>query len=226
MTSEQPLYTYWNDHYLAAARLAFPDICGEHELAVGFKLTNVDGTTHGGYYWPLVNGDHDLPVLHRATDWLTSNDRPCPSRPGDGLCLVPQGWPIREAFSGGARVGSSIGHVLVYPVALSKGVPEKRRVPWCIDVDCFDLQAMIRAGGVPGFLSGANLSEANLSEANLYGANLYGANLYGADLSGANLSGANLSGAYLSRANLTEAVADRYTRWPVGFKVPAGVIVR
>ena len=40
------LYEYWNAHYLAAARTAFPEITGRHKLAVGWKLTNLDGTTH------------------------------------------------------------------------------------------------------------------------------------------------------------------------------------
>jgi len=194
------LYEYWNAHYLAAARTAFPEITGRHKLAVGWKLTNLDGTTHGGYYWPLVNGDHDLPVLHQADNWKPTNLESCPSQPGDGLCLIPQGQPVREAMSGGCRFTSAIGHVLVYPTGLSLGSLDKKRAPWVIDVDCFkpaEALAMLAK-----FTKGANLSGADLSRANLYRADLSGADLSRANLSGANLSRANLSGADLSRADL------------------------
>ena len=67
---------------------------------------------------------------------------------------------------------------------------------------------------------GASLAGADLSWANLSWANLEGADLDGADLSVANLEGADLNG-----ADLTEAKADDYTTWPVGFDpVAAGVI--
>ena len=84
-------------------------------------------------------------------------------------------------------------------------------------------------------LKEADLDKANLQRANLKGADLYWANLYWANLKGANLKGANLGGAFLNpppsysevppAANLTEAKADDYTTWPVGFDpVAAGVI--
>jgi len=202
------LYEYWNAHYIAAAQAAFPEITGRHKLAVGWKLTNLDGTTHGGYYWPLVNGDHDLPVLHQADNWKPTNLESCPSQPGDGLCLIPQGQPVREATSGGCRFTSAIGHVLVYPTGLSLGSLDKKRAPWVIDVDCFkpaEALAMLAKFTKWADLSGADLSGANLSGANLYGANLSGANLSEANLSRANLSGANLSGADLSKADLSRA---------------------
>ncbi len=72
-----PLCTYWHAHYIEAARLAYPDVCADHELTVGWKLTHSDGTTRNGYYWPLVNGDHDLPVLHQATAWNPKNTGAC-----------------------------------------------------------------------------------------------------------------------------------------------------
>ena len=87
---------WWTGHYLTAARNAYPDLCATHELAVGWKLTHPDGTTHAGYYWPLVNGDHDIPVAHVADNWNNSNKGSCPSRPGDGLCLVESGASSRH----------------------------------------------------------------------------------------------------------------------------------
>jgi hypothetical protein len=215
--------TWWHPTYIAAARNAYPHVCGDEELAVGWKLTHVDGTTHGGYYWRQVNGQFDLPVLHEATAWDHTNFGSCPSVEGDGLCLVTDNG-INEASSGGVTLASSIGHVVVYaPTLASSDLPGKFRVPWCIDVDCFDPLALIR-GGLVAYLAGVNLNGANLyranldganlagatlTEANLTRANLYGANLYRANLTGANLTRVNLTRANLTRANLTEANLTR-----------------
>ena len=231
-----PLYTWYNDHYIAAARASYPETCADNELAVGWKITAPNGTTRSGaYYWGLVNGDHDAPLLHMAAAWDATNSSSCPAAPGDGLCLIPQGVSIREATSGGARFTECVGPVLVYPTASALGSSDKLRVPWCVAVDAFSPLEMIRLGGVSpylsrAYLSGANLYGANLDGANLTGANLYGADLYGANLTGAYLYGANLSRAYLSRANLygadlsranlSAANWDEYTRWPAGFTPP------
>jgi hypothetical protein len=211
--------TYWHEAYVEAARAAYPGACGDHDLAVGWKLTNKDGTTHDGYFWPLVNGDHDLPVLHVAGDWCDDNGGSCPSMPGDGLCLVTTS--IAEASSGGISLVSGVGHVLVFAPALARSdTTGKFRVPFCIDVDAFDPVMMVHLGLSTANLSGAHLprallsgaklsgallSRANLSWALLSGANLSRADLSRADLSGANLLGANLSGANLPRANLLGA---------------------
>ena len=199
MSDTPHISTYWHAHYIAAARNAFPAITKGHDLAVGWKVTRVDGTTHGRYYWPLVNGDHDLPVLHECGAWNNANPKSCPSAPGDGLCLVTT--HAGPASSGGVRLASSIGHVLVYAPALAHSNEEgKYRAPWVIDVDSFDPVELIRLG-----LSRADLSRANLSRADLSRANLSWANLSWADLSRADLSWADLSGANLSRANLSGA---------------------
>ena len=84
-------------------------------------------------------------------------------------------------------------------------------------------------------LYAADLSAADLRYTNLTGANLQGAGFEAAYLDRTNLQGANLGGAFLNpppsysevppAANLTEAKADDYTTWPVGFDpVAAGVI--
>ena len=151
--------TYWHGHYIAAARLAYPAITQGRDLAVGWKITRLDGTTRGGYYWPLVNGDHDLPVLHECDAWVDANRESCPSTEGDGLCFVTtHAYP---ASSGGVPLSRSIGHVVVYAPALARSNEMgKYRAPWVVDVDCFDPVELVRLG-----LSGANLSGANLSGA-------------------------------------------------------------
>lgn len=72
-------------------------------------------------------------------------------------------------------------------------------------------------------LIGANLQRVHLRAACLQGAELTEADLrlavlVRADLRGAQLQGADLRGAVLHGAVLTEAVCDRRTRWPAGFK--------
>jgi hypothetical protein len=204
MTELYELSTWWHPAYCAAARNAYPGVCGGLELAVGWKLTNVDGTTHGGYYWRQVNGQFDLPVLHEAAGWNPRNTRSCPAKTGDGLCLVTDDG-INQASSGGVTLAASIGHVVVYAPDLARSdTPGKFRVPWCIDVDCFDPLALIR-GGLVANLAGVNLAGADLSGADLYGVNLTAANLTRANLTAADLTGADLAGAYLPKANLTAA---------------------
>jgi hypothetical protein len=70
-------------------------------------------------------------------------------------------------------------------------------------------------------LQGANLRSARLPSAILLYAELGGASLEKADLTNANLRGAKLDGAKFS-----EATANQYTRWPIGFEArAAGVIM-
>ena len=72
---------------------------------------------------------------------------------------------------------------------------------------------------------GADLKEADLDKADLDKANLQGANLKGANLGGAFLNPPPSYSEVPPAANLTEAKADDYTTWPVGFDpVAAGVI--
>ena len=164
MTALHDLSTWWHPAYIEAARSAYPAVTKGHELAVGWKLTSVTGRTHGGYHWPLVDGDHDLPVLHECDDWNGKNRESCPSREGDGFCLVTDAG-IASASSGGQRLACSTGHVLVYPADLAEGDERgKWRVPWVVDVDCLDPLASIR-GGYVADLSGANLYVADLTGA-------------------------------------------------------------
>ncbi len=208
--------TYWHEQYILGAQLAYPEVTKGHDLKVGWKVTQVDGTSYGGYYWPIVNGDHDVPVLHEASDWDESNYGSCPETEGDGLCLVTDAG-IGAATTGVVEsLAHCVGHALVYPTDLARGkTTGKHRVPWAIDVDCFDVVALVRAGAVAN-LRYANLRYANLDDANLHGANLYGANLRYANLRYVNLYGANLDG----------ADANYATIWPEGFNPnSAGVVM-
>lgn len=189
--------SYWYPAYIAAAKVAFPSVTANHKLDVGWKLTKTDGTSHNGYYWPLVNGSHDLPVLHEATNWSTSNRGSCPDRPGDGLCLITKPAGVRHSTSGVVRsLGNATLHILVYPTDLARGGESgKQRSPWVIDVDSCEPSEILRAGFV------VNLSVANLSRANLYRANLSRADLFGA-------------------VGVKAAYSNTYTRWPAGFVKP------
>ena len=232
---QELLATWWHPQYIAAARDSFPDVCGDLELAVGFKLTSPSGKSYNNYYWPLVDGDHDEPRLHKATAWNPKNSESCPRAVGDGLCVATT---INAAQSGGARFSTSTGHVLVYPKALAKSdTAGKLRVPWCVDVDCFTAQELILAGCLGSADLGsadlryADLRSADLRSANLRCADLRCANLGSADLRSANLGSANLRSANLRYANLRYAdlryaEANQLTLWPEGF-VPSdhGVII-
>jgi hypothetical protein len=193
-------------------------------LSVGWKISRIDGTTHGGYAWDLVRKD-SAPRLHVASAWVDSNVGSCPNHLGDGLCLIPGDGEVSQASSGGVPLARAIGHVLVFPTAAARsGGDGKVRVPWVVQVDTFDPLAEFIAAS-------ANLSSANLRSANLRSANLRSANLSSADLRYANLRYADLSSADLSYANLRSANlsyaphGNEFTRLPAGWKVSKGLVV-
>ncbi|MGB1224864.1 MAG: hypothetical protein ACPHCN_12070, partial [Mycobacterium sp.] len=103
----------------------------------GWKLTNVDGTTHGGYRWPLPMPGETVTVA--ATNINHNNTGACPSREGDGLCVVREGI-IRHVTSGGQRIGSAIGLDLRWDKAdeLGNEADEKIRVAKVEVVGLFD----------------------------------------------------------------------------------------
>ncbi len=178
----------------------------------GFKF--LDTTLHAGH--------QHTPTLYlpgttvQADNCQADNDGPCPSEPGDGLCVAKD---CRGATSGGATLLGSVCVLVSYKPADVLGEDEHkvrvRRLK--VSTIVLDVRALLitsRADLSRADLSGADLSRANLSGANLSGANLSRANLSRADLSradlyGANLSGANLSGANLSRADLSRADLSR-----------------
>ena len=135
----------------------------------GFKITRTDGTTHGGYRWPLPMPGERIRV--EATN-PTEHNGPCPRHDGDGLCVALTAF---GASSEGVGLASCIGLELEYDeadVLASDG--SKCRVR-AVDVfGVFDVLAVIRAGWAKA-----------LSEADLRWANLRWADLSRADLSGA-----------------------------------------
>ena len=154
----------------------------------GWKVTRPDLTTRGEFQWPSKG--------KVVADGPFTSGQPCPSAPGDGLCVA---ITFQGATSGGIPASGS--GLLVEYADLLGGDDDKVRVRECWVRAVIDVPRAFREGA----LRGANLRGANLCVANLYGANLYGADLYGADLRGANLRGANLYGADLYGANLYEA---------------------
>jgi len=160
----------------------------------GFKIVRTDGTSHGGFRWPLPMPGERVRVNSESP---TEHDSPCPKHDGDGLCIAKT---AAGASSGGIGLASCIGLLLEYDTAdVLAEDDHKLRVRGVWVTGVFDVLAVIRAGLAP------NQWDANLWGANLAGAYLEGADLAGADLEGANLWYANLRGADLRDANLWDA---------------------
>jgi hypothetical protein len=206
-----------------------------------WKITHVDGTTHGGYRWPLPM-DHHKPVLVKATHVDRTNTDACPTREGDGLCVVRTGI-ARHVTSGGIDLACCIGLDMRIRSEwiLGSEEDEKLRVERVEALGLFRPLEIIRTGAITDLwgadlwgadlrganLWGANLGRANLGRAYLRGAYLGGADLRGANLGGAYLGGADLWGADLGGADLWGADATSATRWPSGSDPAAhGVVVR
>jgi hypothetical protein len=130
-----------------------------------------------------------------------STDSPCPTFPGDGLCVART---LHGAQSGGASIASTMLLVAYLPIDVLAESEDKIRVSRLyVAPEPLDPLLLLVSPGAN--LAGVNLQGANLRGANLQGAYLQGANLQGANLAGVNLQGANLRGANLSRADLQGA---------------------
>ncbi len=193
------------------------------KLLTGWKIVRPDGTTHGGYAWPLVNaaaGQKPVKVVADPGDLAFTTGDPCPQFPGDGLCLAET---AQAASSGGIRLSECVGLHVTYREADILGQGDgKTRVSRCTVVGIWSPLDVIRKAGPlkeAGMwdadlryadlryadLRYANLRYANLRDANLRDADLRYANLRYADLRYANLRDADLRYANLRDANLRDA---------------------
>jgi hypothetical protein len=170
-----------------------------------WRSVHPDLRSSHGYRWPWP-GNEAVAPLPDGQDF-TRNGDPCPSFPGDGLCLAKT-W--KGAASGGIPAITCLLVTFDDGDVLAED-NDKLRVSRCVVEDVFDAPALLRAGFGGGanlrdaYLRGANLRGVNLRDAYLRGANLRGANLEGANLEGVNLRDADLRGANLEGANLRGA---------------------
>jgi len=158
------------------------------------RSINGDFTSSRGYRWPFPGN------TAVADGVVKSHKGPCPSVPGDGLCL---GKTWHGIASGG--IPATMLLLCSYPKSAVLGEDAyKVRVSRACVLEVFTFAALVgeATDDEKADLRGAYLRGADLRGANLRGADLGGANLYGADLGGANLYGADLRGAYLGGANL------------------------
>lgn len=179
----------------------------------GFKVCWIDGSTTHGFRWPTVPG-----TVVEANRPDRSNTGPCPSEPGDGLC-VALSW--EGACSGGipAHYGFDVTYEDEDVLGRGRAADKVRVSRATVASEMLDIHAMIRMGHLSDLryanLAGAHMSGADLSGLNLYGAvlhcaklaraNLYRANMRYAILFGTDMSGADLSGATLYKADLRHA---------------------
>lgn len=173
------------------------------EMRKGWKITHVDGTTYGGFRWPLPMPGETATVEANPEDIDDENFNACPARGGDGLCVVREGI-VRHVTSGGVNLANCIGLDLRWRAEDElgrSGDDEKIRLARVEVVGLFRPLEIIRSG----WFVGGDLHRADLRWANLRWAKLHGANLRWADLRGAKVHGADLSGADLRGANLREA---------------------
>jgi hypothetical protein len=141
------------------------------DLHWGYKFVRPDLTTDdhqgGRHRWRLGEWHH----AHDVNEANTTD--PCPSRPGDGLC-VARNW--RGVTSGGGRWGTVAVLAVGYrpdDVLCDGGDKLRVRSLW-VHPDPIDPDWIIRPG--------ADLREADLREADLRGADLWEADLRGAVL--------------------------------------------
>ena len=146
-------------------------MCGHDCL---LRSVRGDFTSSRGYRWPFPGNTAVADGIVKA------HKGPCPSAPGDGLCL---GKTWGGIASGGIPASTLL--LCSFPKGAVLGEDaEKVRVSRAVVLDVFTFAGLL--------VEATEGERANLSGANLRGANLSGANLYGTNLSGANLSGANL----------------------------------
>lgn len=142
------------------------------EMEWGFKFIGTDLCTNdnsGGRFRYHLGEWVEPPSTERE---MTISNNPCPSFPGDGLCVAKT---LSGAQSGELRIGASVmvqtGFLRDDVLAESTDKIRVRRL--FVDPTPIDPVQLLVWGSAMN-------------------ADLYGADLYGADLSGADLSGAGL----------------------------------
>ena len=169
----------------------------------GIKSVRPGLRTRNDFQWP-------------ASGWVTvpsdgidqENTSPCPSRPGDGLCVAST-W---KGMASGGIPARTLLLVAYSSAGVLGGDDHKVRVSRVCVVEVLDGTGVLAPGDDlrGAYLPGVDLRRANLSGADLTGAALHGAYLTHADLTGADLrraglTNADLTGADLRRADLTDA---------------------
>ena len=163
--------------------LVHPPKVAKKRLEWGFRFNAVDLTSQHSFCWPFP-GNWAV-----ADGPFTDSSNPCPSRPGDGICVA---HTLAGAQSSGRGLGHSVGLLVAWlPGDVLGSSTDKVRVKRAWVAAVFDPLKVA------------------------YGANLYGANLSGANLFGAHLFGANLSGARYDQLTLWPSGVDPTSRGAV-----------
>lgn len=161
-----------------------------NDLEYGLRSVNADSSSSHGFVRPAPG------KWATATGPFTVNGNPCPSVPGDGLCVA-------RSWSGAASGAISGDHILLVGYrpndVLADDRYNKLRVKSALVIERFKFRDLINEAN-SGELQYLNLSNVLLIRADLSDTNLQGSNISGARLTGANLTVANLTG-----ANLTDA---------------------
>lgn len=119
----------------------------------GFKITRTDGTTYGGYRWPLPMPGERITV-HADPGCREFTEYECPQFAGDGLCVAKT---AEGASSGGIGLASCVGLLLEFePLWVLAEGPDKVKVRSVEVVGIFDVLKLIRSG-LATDLQGANL---------------------------------------------------------------------
>ena len=160
----------------------------------GIKSVPPDLVTTRGFQWALPGG---LNLSNHAFN--PENTSPCPSTPGDGLCVATTWWGMA---SGGVPAGTLL--LVAYRAADVAGRdPNKLRIKGVVaSVALVDGARLVREHGRGAALNGADLRGLDLRGADLTGANLGGVDFKGADLQGAKLRGAKLRSSNFQGADL------------------------
>lgn len=184
----------------------------------GLKAIHPDRVTTHGFQWALPGG---LNLSNHAFN--PENTSPCPSEPGDGLCVATT-W--LGMASGGVPARMML--LVAYREAdVAGGDPDKLRIKGVVaSVALVDGARLVREHGREANLQcanlrGADLQRADLQDADLQYAKLQGADLRGADLQDADLRYADLRGADLHAANL-QGAGLRGAFWPASIAAPKG----